>query len=181
MLLLQGTVFNEIYKNIVFYKILEKDGIHHGFKYKHGINKDIVPLPIGGLHFIEKSYIPLYIFYGVYLCKVTVPNDAMVCVSEKILEPSGRKISVFKSDKLIVDVNNKIFIEELDDWNDYQFCYDAVQLNGYALRHVKNQTDELCELAVQDTGYAILSVKNKTPKICEIAIQTCSNSAQFVT
>ena len=37
----------------------------------------------------------------------------------------------------------------------------AVQQDGYALRHVHNQTEELCKLAVQQDGYALQYVSDK--------------------
>ena len=44
-----------------------------------------------------------------------------------------------------------------------------IRYNGLMLRHVKNQTPELCALAVQQNGNALKFVKNQTPEICALA------------
>jgi hypothetical protein len=36
----------------------------------------------------------------------------------------------------------------MTDWNNYDECMVAVQQDGYSLRNVINQTDEICKLAV---------------------------------
>ncbi len=46
-----------------------------------------------------------------------------------------------------------------------------VRLNGYALKYVVNQTDEICKLAVCQDGYALYYVKNQTDEICKLAVQ----------
>ena len=43
----------------------------------------------------------------------------------------------------------------IQDWNDYEFCLEAVKQDGYALEHVKEQTQEICLEAVKRDGYAL--------------------------
>ena len=43
MSVLTGKDFNNKYKNIDFYKIINLELIHHDFKFKNGLNIDTVP------------------------------------------------------------------------------------------------------------------------------------------
>jgi len=56
----------------------------------------------------------------------------------------------------------------------------AVQQNGFALRFVKNQTDEICRLAVQEDGIALQFVKNQINEICKLAVQQNCLALQYV-
>ena len=56
----------------------------------------------------------------------------------------------------------------------------AVQQNGYALRYVHNQTEELCKLAVQQNGYALRYVHNQTEELCKLAVQQNGYALQYV-
>ena len=46
----------------------------------------------------------------------------------------------------------------------------AVKGDGYALRYVKDQTDEICLEAVRSNGIAIGYVIPQTVELCEIAL-----------
>lgn len=46
----------------------------------------------------------------------------------------------------------------------------AVKQNGWALKHIQEQTVEICMVAVQNTGCALAYVKNQTPEICFAAV-----------
>ena len=53
----------------------------------------------------------------------------------------------------------------------YEKDLEAVKQDGYALRHVKEQTPELCLEAVKQNGYALRYVKEQTPEICLEAVK----------
>ena len=56
-------------------------------------------------------------------------------------------------------------------WSDKEHCLEAVKRNGYSLRFVKNQTDEICLEAVKRNGYSLQYVKNQTDEICLEAVK----------
>ena len=53
----------------------------------------------------------------------------------------------------------------IQDWNDPEYCLQAVKQNGYALQWVKEQTPEICLEAVKQYGQALEYVKEQTPLI----------------
>jgi len=57
---------------------------------------------------------------------------------------------------------------------------EAVKRNGFALRHVKNQTPEICLEAVKESGYAFKYVKDQTPEICLAAVKQNGYALNFV-
>ncbi len=57
------------------------------------------------------------------------------------------------------------------DWNDFEYCLEAVKQNGLTLEYVKEQTPEICLEAVKRDGYAIEYVKEQTPEICLEAVK----------
>ena len=175
---LTGEEFNEKYKNYEFYKLLNKDLTNYGFTYKNGLNVDVNKFNptgkclIGGLYFTEKDNIYFWIGMDLYfyITKVIIPNDAHIYV----------ETNKFKSDKLIVDVDNKISISEYHLWNDEEFCKKVVRFNGYSLRYVKEQTEEICKLAVRNNGYALIYVKEQTEEICKLAVKSKAHALEYV-
>ena len=172
-IVLSGEEFNDKYKNYEFYKLLYEDLNHHDFTYKNGLNEDTKQFnptnkcSEGGLYFTEKEKLPMWIssyYFGTnreyrFITRCFIPNDANVCVGN----------CKFKSDKLIVDIENKITIENSLLWNDENFCKKAVKYNGLLLEFVKNQTDEICKIAVSQSGIALKFVNEQTYELCKIA------------
>jgi hypothetical protein len=87
-----------------------------------------------------------------YIAEVTIPDDAQVYVEQ----------NKFKTDKFILNLNNKINIEDHECWLDSDFCEISVQQNKCALHFIINQTEEICKLAVQQNGSALRHVNNQT-------------------
>jgi len=56
----------------------------------------------------------------------------------------------------------------------------AVKLNGFDLRYVKEQTPEICLEAVKKNGYALRYVKEQTPEICLEAVKLNGYALQYV-
>ena len=74
----------------------------------------------------------------------------------------------------------------IEDWNDSEYCLEAVKRDGYALEYVKEQTFEMCiesvvvkrdECALK---YALKFVKEQTPEICLDAIKETGFALKFV-
>jgi hypothetical protein len=165
---LTGEQFNDQYKGTEFYKLLNYHLIHNYYGYKNGLNIDKnfnkLSKCSDGLYFTDKYNIPDWIYYSQnleYLCKIIVPNDAIICVEE----------NKFKTDKIILNLDELILIKDFYGWNDYDFCKLAVTKNEFALKYINEQTDELCKLAVTKNGNAICYVKEQTDELCKIAVQ----------
>ena len=61
--------------------------------------------------------------------------------------------------------------EEKDDWDDPEYCLEAVRQDGLNLRFVKNQTPEICLEAVKKSGTALYYIEKQTPELCLIAVK----------
>ena len=66
------------------------------------------------------------------------------------------------------------------DWNDPEYCLEAVKRDAFAIRFVKNQTPEMCLEAVKEHGYALEWVKNQTPEICLQAVKQYGLALEYV-
>ena len=56
----------------------------------------------------------------------------------------------------------------------------AVENNGTALRHVKDQTEAVCLKAVENDGYALRYVKDQTEAVCLKAVERNGDALQYV-
>lgn len=61
-----------------------------------------------------------------------------------------------------------------------EICMTAVQQNGLILEHVKEQTPELCMAAVQKDPWALEHVKEQTLELCMTAIQQDGRALKYV-
>ena len=68
----------------------------------------------------------------------------------------------------------------IEDWNDFEYCLEAVKQNGYALAFVKEQTHEMCLEAVKRDGLALEYVKDQTPEICLEAVKRNGCALEYV-
>ena len=177
MTTLSGTDFNNKYSTTEFYKVLRKSCKHYNFTYKHGLNVDHLPFnptescSKGGLYFAELSNLPLWIYFeGFYIAKVTIPSEATVYI----------EATSFKADKFILDLNNKVLVQDFYIWTNDELCKQAIIHNACLLRFVTDQTDEICKLAVQQTPSALRYVKNQTEAICETAVIKDGYALQYV-
>ena len=89
-----------------YYKILRENKTHHGLVYREGLNVDPEPfdpsgncLP-GGIYFTRKDVFA-FLWMGLLICKVTLPEDA------RVYKNPG-KPEKWKTDKVILDRPRKI-------------------------------------------------------------------------
>ena len=189
--------------NTKFYKILRKDLVHNGYKFVNGLNIDPVEFnpngecSQGGFYFTEYDKIGHWLEYIhdlTYIVEVTIPDDAKVCVKE----------NKFKTDKIILDLNNKKLIQYHKCWSDIEFCKKAVKQNYNALNIIKHRCEsikdikdikneqlndvdfwsniELCKLAVQRCGCDLQFVNiPQTDELCKLAIQQNGSALEYVT
>jgi hypothetical protein len=197
-----GKELNELNKNHDFCKLINSekdDGFRfNGLEYKYKLGENVCSVQFmyneyqgGGYYFTTKEHIFIHgtIEPNENYCKITIPDDAKCYVMKKNI----------KSNKIII--HNFIPLSDLD-WNNTQFCMEAIKQNGYTIEFVKNktndmyiaavqqnehvlcyiieQTEEICLEAVKETGEALEHVKNKTYKICMAAIKQSADSLKHV-
>ncbi len=68
----------------------------------------------------------------------------------------------------------------IQDWNDPEYCLEAVKQDGYNIEYVINQTPEICLEAVKQDGYNIEHVINQTPEICLEAVKQDGYALEYV-
>jgi hypothetical protein len=61
-----------------------------------------------------------------------------------------------------------------------EICLAAVEQDGYALQHVYEQTEEICLAAVKQNGYALDYVNVQTEAICISAVKQTGGAVQYV-
>ena len=61
-----------------------------------------------------------------------------------------------------------------------EICLAAVNQDGYALQYVQNQTEEICLAAVNESGYALRFVQNQTEAICLAAVNQDGDALRYV-
>jgi hypothetical protein len=177
---LSGKEFNEKYKDVEFVKILRNHDTHHGFVYKNGLNVDTISFHpqgdclSGGVSFTERNKMFYWFYEGDSVCKVKIPDDALVYEEEY----------KYKTDKFILDKKNKIEFQDLPELQNEEMCKLAVQQNGNVLEYVKPEfkTEEICRLAIKKYGCALRYVKPEfqTEEMCKLAVQQNGLALRFV-
>ena len=94
---LSGLEFKKTYGK-TFYKVLRPDLIHHGFRYRPGLNIDTVPFDPsesckpGGLYFADIKNLLKFLNYGNQIAEIEIPDDSLVYIEN----------NKFKTDKFII-------------------------------------------------------------------------------
>lgn len=57
------------------------------------------------------------------------------------------------------------------DYNDPKECLERVKNDGFCLKYIANQTEEMCIAAVRNDGRALACVKKQNPRICLEAVK----------
>jgi hypothetical protein len=177
--LLTGAEFNKEYEGREFIKLTNESEIHNNYQFKTGLNIDSVSFDptgncrAGGLYFCLLDELSRWLHYSYekpmfYARVVTVPMDARVWIEE----------DKFKADRFIL--GDHVVIGDLDVWTDANYCLRACQLNGFALKYVKNQTEMINLQAVRQNGHALQFVKEQTEEINLRACKSDGCALQYV-
>lgn len=172
--ILSGIEFNKMYNGKRFYKFIDKN-LNYGLKYKEGLNIE------SGMINPSDSCVPDSLYFcaendchkfwkdydEAYISEITISDDTKVYV----------ECEKFKADKLIL---NKImeFCDMPDDFWMEILCYDCAALKYIKLDNVCYE--EICEQVVRHDGYALEHVKKQTEKICTFAVKTNGMALEFV-
>ena len=158
-----------------YYKVLTDNFTHHDYTYKIGLNvlqskfdsnPDCAP---DGFYVCELQDVVHWLTLhnnNKYIAEVELCPDSIVV-------PGHKKI---KTNKLVLD--SVVLIE--DFLEQYGLVKRAIEIDGMALRYVKNQTPEMCLEAVRQNGYALEFVKDQTPEICLQAVRQKGCALQYV-
>lgn len=101
MKVLSGKQFNETYPNIEFYKVINTNLNYGDYVYINGLNEVKKP---EGLQFTSLDNIRYLLFGDQIICSVKIPDDALVYINKIHLYD----IILFRADKLILDLDNKL-------------------------------------------------------------------------
>ena len=159
-MVLNGIEFKAKHNGAIFYKYMSWNNTKDN-TYQQGC-----------VGFYEQSKLPLFLQYhsGAKCCEVEILDESFICESNTPHQ--------FVTNKLLL--KSAIYIEDLEYWNDENFCTLAVSYKPHALQYTKNQTNEMCEFAVFKDGHVLKYVKNQTEKICKLAVQQDGSTLQYV-
>lgn len=196
--LLSGSIFNDYFNGSSFFKITNKDEtVGLSYYLKDGLNeielKQNLQYVHGGLKFFDINNL---LFGMRFLCdykfirKVEIPDDAIVFISEK----------EYLSNKIIL--KDKILIEDLEMWNNIDFCIKAMEIDYKLLKFMKNHlnivdmktflnnpniieyikepSNEMCLLAIKHSPFLIKYIKNPNLEMCIMAMKKSVYSLKYI-
>ena len=175
---LSGKDFKREYKGHQFVKLTNGDEYHNGYQFQTGLNVDSIPFApqgscqAGGIYFCLLQNMSMWLDYArspmVYVRWVTIPDDALIWVEK----------NKFKADMVILSERQKI--GDLKEWEDAEYCLEAVRWNDTSLQYVLEQTPEICLEAVGQNTYALQYVNKQTAELCLEAVRRNGLALQYV-
>ncbi len=132
--LLTGSEFNLIQTGKIV-KLTNQSENHNEFHFKTGLNIDSIPFnpkgncQSGGIYFCSIDNLFKWLNYSdqsmIYVRSVIIPDDALVWIEE----------DKFKTDRLIL--GEKMLIEDMDIWNDLEYCLKAIKYDYTIIEYMK--------------------------------------------
>jgi len=172
--MITGKEFNKQHQGKRFVKLTNKYDIANSFKFKEGLNISILKLDKWdnvdtkiNLVFYEYEKFGLHINFNryqmIYMWDVEILDNANVIVLDKLV----------KCDEFILTNKQSI-------WNTNELYLESIKQCGFNLKHIKNQTDEICSIAIKQHGTALKYVKNQINKLCMDAVKQNGQALQYV-
>jgi hypothetical protein len=164
----------------IFYKILRKDLIHRGFKYKLGLNIDTVsfnasePCSPGGLHFCTLEKLPSHVNYGEFVGEIELPfannlseyHLPLRHYTREMCEKAVHEIAVRHRPSLLPHVPRRYRTSEM--------CHSAMSADPSFFRYVpyKLKTLDMCKNAIIYCPWNLPYVPEtlKTSEMCRTAV-----------
>ena len=122
-----------------YYKILNAEQIHNGYKFIDGLNIDPVKFNddprescvAGGFYFTTKEYVHRYIEYGINIYEIVLPIDNVNF--KMILDPSKNK---WRANMINIDLTVSLSIFDIKTMEEFELYkhpkfIDLVSENGY--------------------------------------------------
>ena len=187
-----GLEFNKL-NNKRLVKLLNKKCFHNNFKYKFGLNIDIIKFnpkgecSSGGLYFIDIDNWKSWIYYGwdyimYYICDIIIPDDALVYIENKKYKTNKFFIknikNIYKNENIYKCFRNLTNFKSVRQTP--EMCSYIINRFPHQLEFVKNQTEKICLAAVKKNGYALQYVKKQTEKICLSAVKQQGLALKYV-
>lgn len=180
-----------------YYKILQSDLTHFGFKYKEGLNIDTKKFDPNqpcdnGLHFCTSIDICMWMYLGSLIADVEIPpNEPVVknlykLKAHKIILKNIRPLRDFEGWRdvqyclQIIDIDPHIFIRNYIQCKNETIYQRAVQNDGFLLGFIENQSPTVCMMAVQQNGFALKYVKKQTLELALEAVRQNGMALMFV-
>jgi hypothetical protein len=151
---------------LTFYKILRKDLLHNGFKYRLGLNIDSNPFSIsvpcspGGLYFTELRHLHYYADYGELVGEIEIPPDA------QIYEEPG-DATKWKADK--------IFLKSIVPMRDFFATHVDKNYNFLEFIPPTAKTFEMCQTAIRKNPllFRYVPQKFRTAEMIQFVCRYC--------
>lgn len=146
-----------------FYKVLNVESQHRGFRYLEGHGyvyhpNTILKNKLGGIEFTNEQNLAYHVYGDTTLLGyVQIPSDA------RVYKEGNR----YKTNKLTI--TKIIPMSESKLWADPIWSSRAVGQNPHVLQYIQEPTYELCQKAVSLNGQALQYVPrdHKTRELCE--------------
>jgi hypothetical protein len=173
-------------QHLTFYRCIPKDMIINGYEYKLGLNIDS-----NEFYFYEVDLLLQLLSNKAdsdVICLIKLLNDtkikkyneeysAFTFIIEKIFNISDFVELNKLEDKLInICPNNLKHIRNQTE----EMCMKAIKSQYYVLNLIKNQTEEMCIAHFKKYPYSLKNVINQTHKICLEAVKNNGYTIQFV-
>jgi hypothetical protein len=182
-LMISGKDFNDKLANdstFPFYKkelvkLTVENNIHNSFEFKLGLNVDPVPFNAsgnckkGGFYFTFSHCWSEWVSYRkeefmYWMWDVKIPDDAQVYLE------SNTKI---KADKFILENKRCIY-------DDKERCMLAVKHDGYAIKFIKDPSEEMKLEAVRRNGRSIEFIKDPSERVQLEAVRKNGSAIEFI-
>jgi hypothetical protein len=147
-------------------------------------------LHVGGeFQFTTFKHLSKVLLDGEYIAFVTIPDNGLVYdrLNYQIYGVDGEVINIDRShewttDKIIID--RVLPIEDLEYWNDREFCLALIKQESYALIYVPDhiQTAEICLIAVRKNDLMLKYVREdlRTANLCTDAVRDNYRALDYV-
>jgi hypothetical protein len=157
-----------------FYKVINTDFTHKGFKYQLGMNVDTKPFnptgscKPGGLYYTDLKHLPKYLGMGRLLATVEPKGDVYE-------DPPGGK---WKTDRLLVKSImpvSKWINEQSEEMKQY-----IIGKNGSLLYLIDNPSEEIKLCAVRSCNTALNTIKNPSDAIKLEAVRSHGWAIKYI-
>jgi hypothetical protein len=171
-----GRVFNEVYYDITFYKVLPESMVNERrpFTYQVGLNVDHIPFDPtgeckpGGLYFTERRWIQHFFYYGGKIAEVHIPDDAKVYI----------ELFKYKASKIVL--TKIVAWSTLPWWDDQRFCDKCISVSPFTIKYIINQSTDLCKRAISINPNCIEFIRNQAEEVCKYAIKCDPDSIRYI-
>lgn len=203
---ISGEKLDSILNGMPLLKFMRDDDVHHGFQYKTGLNKDILPFKNNsyennGIHFVRLCDCINWIdCFGDNARRVRVDPNELVFVDYKqlksksvILEERKPKKELIKeyvkNDQMMIWLmrTNGLFLQFIDPKDrTHEIIIEAVQQNGHALQFVDHEQRThsiiIAALKSRGGGTALQYIEqiNRTMEMIIQAVQNDATALKFV-